>query len=302
VIPPLFDVHPEVAAALSDRRPVVALESTLIAHGLPWPLNLETGQQAEEAVRAAGACPATIAIWRGRPTIGLTGAQLAELAQGDAILKASRRDLATAMTQGRTAATTVAATLFLAHRAGIRVFATGGIGGVHRGNDWDVSADLLELGRTPAAVVCAGAKSILDLRRTLEFLETQSVPVAGYRTDKFPSFYVQDSDDPVSVRVDSPGEAAALLTAHWALEGAGVVLAQPVAAEVALGPDELATALRWAEEEAARAQVRGKEVTPFLLSRLAEATKGRSLRANQALVLANARLAAQVATVLVESV
>jgi pseudouridine-5'-phosphate glycosidase len=300
VIPTFFDVHPEVAAALSDRRAVVALESTLIAHGLPWPTNLETAQQAEAAVRAAGACPATIAVWHGRPTIGLATAQLEELAQAPEVLKASRRDLATAMAQRRTAATTVAATMVLAHRTGIQVFATGGIGGVHRGNDGDVSADLLELGRTPVAVVCAGAKSILDLRRTLEFLETQSVPVVGYQTERFPAFYVPSSEEPVSARVDSPDEAAALLAAHWALEGAGVVLAQPVAADMALTAEELATALHWAEAEAARAQVRGKEITPFLLARLAEATKGKSLRANKALVLANARLAAQVATALVD--
>src|SRR5262249_4991764 len=184
----LFDLRPEAAAALRAGRPVVALESTLIAHGLPWPVNLETARAAEAAVREEGAVPATIAVWQGRPTVGLTDAELEELARADDVLKASRRDLATAVAQRRTAATTVAATMFLAHSAGIRLFATGGIGGAHRdaAHPWDVSADLVELARTPVAVVCAGAKSILDIPRTLEILETQGVPVVGYGTDEFP--------------------------------------------------------------------------------------------------------------------
>src|SRR5205085_1295192 len=201
---PALDSHPEVAAALREGRPVVALESTLIAHGLPWPLNLETAREAEAAVRAEGAVPATIAVWQGRPTVGLDAGRLEELARRRDVLKASRRDLAAAVAQGRTAATTVSATMFLAHRAGVRVFATGGIGGAHRGDAWDVSADLTELGRTPVAVVCAGAKSILDLPRTLEILETEAVPVVGYGTDQFPAFYVHSSGEPVSARVESP--------------------------------------------------------------------------------------------------
>jgi pseudouridine-5'-phosphate glycosidase len=294
---PLLDVRPEVAAALGEGRPVVALESTLITHGLPWPVNLETARAAEAAVRAGGAVPATIAVWKGRPTVGLTDAELEELAKATGVLKASRRDLAAAVAQGRTAATTVAATMFLAHRAGIRLFATGGIGGAHRGEGyaWDISADLVELARTPVAVVCAGAKSILDIPRTLEILETLGVPVVGYGTDEFPAFYVRSSAQPVSARVESPGDAAALLSAHWGLGGSGVVLAQPVPANVALDPDEFRRALAEAEARALAEAVRGKELTPFLLARLAEATGGRSLRANQALIVANARLAAQVA-------
>jgi pseudouridine-5'-phosphate glycosidase len=294
---PLIDVRPEVDDALRTGQPVVALESTLIAHGLPWPLNLETGRAAEAAVRAEGAVPATIAVWRGRPTVGLTEAELEELAQSENVLKASRRDLAPAIFQARTAATTVAGTMFLAHHAGIRVFATGGIGGVHRGTEhtWDVSADLVELARTPVAVVCAGAKSILDLPRTLEVLETQGVPVVGYGTSEFPAFYLRSSGEPVNVRVDSPREAATLLATHWELDGGGVVLAQPLPAEVALAAVELESALARAEEQARAAGVRGRALTPFLLARLAELTDGHTLRANRALVVANARLAAQVA-------
>ncbi len=299
---PLLTVHAEVDAALRAGRPVVALESTLVAHGLPWPQNLQTARAAEEAVRVEGATPATIAVVAGRPTVGLTDVELAELAQAKGVLKASRRDLAAAVAQGRTAATTVAATMFLAHRAGIRVFATGGIGGAHRGGDatWDVSADLSELARTPVAVVCAGAKSVLDIPRTLEILETLGVPVVGYQTDTFPAFYVRSSGEPVSARVETPEEAAALLAAHWRLDGAGVVLAQPLPADVVVEQAELEAALARAEQAAADAGVRGKELTPFLLARLHEATAGKTLRANQALVLANAQLAARVAVALAQ--
>lgn len=295
-----LDVRPEVAAALQERRPVVALESTLIAHGLPWPLNLETARDAEAAVRQAGATPATIAVWRGRPTVGLAAAELETLAREPGVLKASRRDLAAAVVRERTAATTVAATMLLAHRAGIRVFATGGIGGVHRdtGGAWDVSADLIELARIPVAVVCAGAKSILDLRRTLEMLETLSVPVVGFGSDEFPAFYLHSSEERVSARVDTPGEAAAVLAAHWRWGGAGVVLAQPLPAAQALDPRLLAEALGEAERQAAAAGVHGPELTPYLLARLAEITKGATLRCNRALVIANARLAAMVAIAL----
>jgi pseudouridine-5'-phosphate glycosidase len=293
----LLHLHPEVAAALEAGRPVVALESTLVAHGLPWPINLETARAAEAAVRAEGAVPATIAVWRGRPTVGLEDAELEALARGGDILKASRRDLAAAVVQGASAATTVAATMFLAHQAGIRLFATGGIGGAHRGTgqSWDNSADLIELARTPVAVVCAGAKSILNLPQTLEILESLGVPVVGYQTDDFPAFYMRNSGEPVSARVDTPKQAAALLSAHWELKGAGIVLAQPVDPAVALSPEEFGTALARAENLAATANVRGPALTPFLLARLAEITEGKTLRTNQALVLANARLAAQVA-------
>jgi pseudouridine-5'-phosphate glycosidase len=306
----MLDVRPEVMEALRHGRPVVALESTLIAHGLPWPVNRETAHAAEEAVRAVGAVPATIAVLRGRPTVGLDAAEIEALAEsvrepgGTPVRKASRRDLAAAVAAGATAATTVAATLWLAHRAGIRVFATGGIGGVHPvsphepGSAFDVSADLTELARTPVAVVCAGAKSILDLAATLEVLETNGVPVVGYGTDEFPAFYLTSSGLPVSARVDTPGQAAALLQAHWELGGAGVVLAQPLPAGDALEPAVFAPALAAAERDAVRQGVRGPARTPFLLARLAELTGGRTLRANQALIVANAHRAAEVARAL----
>lgn len=293
----LLDVRAEVAAAVAAGRPVVALESTVIAHGLPWPLNLEAARAMETTVREEGATPATIAVLRGRPTVGLSEAELHELAQDRHVLKASRRDLGIAVAQRRTAATTVAATMFLAAQAGIRIFATGGIGGAHRDSQqlWDISADLFELARTPVAVVCAGAKSILDMPRTLEILETHGVPVVGYGTDEFPAFYLRSSGEPATARVDTPEAAAELLWAHWALNGAGVVLAQPMAADLALDTEEFSLALRHVESKAASAGVRGKELTPFLLAGLAEATQGKTLHANQALLIANARLAAQVA-------
>jgi pseudouridine-5'-phosphate glycosidase len=315
---PWMDIRPEVADALSAGRPVVALESTLIAHGLPWPVNLETALEAGAAVRAEGAVPATIAIRRGRAVIGLERADIEELARASGgVRKASRRDLPAALAQGADAATTVAATMYLAHRAGIRLFATGGIGGVHPlrigdcgsrieefGNpqsaipnpqSWDVSADLPELARTPVAVVCAGAKSILDLRATLEVLETLSVPVVGYATSEFPAFYLSTSGLPVAARVDSAAEAAALLRAHWQLDGGGVVLAQRLPDAVALDPDEFARALAEAERRAEQEHVTGPATTPYLLARLAEITDGRTLRANRALIVANASLAGRVA-------
>jgi pseudouridine-5'-phosphate glycosidase len=295
-----LDIRPEVAAALEARRPVVALESTLIAHGLPWPANLETAQAAESAVRGEGALPATVAVWQGRPVIGLDSTQLEQLAQQSDVRKASSRDLAAAMVQGASAATTVAATMVLAHHAGLRVFATGGIGGVHPGAAaaFDISADVIELARTPVAIVCAGAKGILDLAATLEMLETMSVPVVGYGTDEFPAFLMRSSGLPVSARVNAPEEAAALLDAHWRLGGAGVVLAQPLPQETALEPEDFHKALVRAESLARAAGVRGPALTPFLLARLAELTDGRTLRANQALIVANARLAARVAAAL----
>jgi pseudouridine-5'-phosphate glycosidase len=292
------DRSPEVAAALHQGRPVVALESTVIAHGLPWPVNLETAQAVEAAVRAEGAVPATLAVWHGRPTAGLAPPQLEYLARTPEVRKASRRDLAAAIAQGACAATTVAATMALAHAAGIAVLATGGIGGVHRrreGEPADVSADLYELARTPVAVVCAGAKSILDLAATLELLETLGVPVVGYGTRDFPAFYLAASGRPVSASVAAPAEAAALLRAHWGLGGAGVVLAQPLPAELALDPETFAAALAEAEADARARHVGGPALTPFLLRRLAEITHGQTLRVNQALLVANARLAARLA-------
>jgi pseudouridine-5'-phosphate glycosidase len=294
-----LEPRPEVEEALRSGRPVVALESTLIAHGLPWPLNLDTARAAEAAVREEGAVPATIAVLHGRPVIGLAEDELEQLARAQWVRKASTRDLAAAVAQGATAATTVAATMVLAHHAGIRVFATGGIGGVHRptaaAGTWDVSADLDELARTPVAVVCAGAKSILDLAATLEVLETRGVPVVGYRTGEFPAFYLASSGLPVSARTETPEETAALLATHWAVRRGGAVVAQPLPEALALAPLDFEAALAQAERDAEAAGVRGAALTPFLLARLGALTDGRTLRANRALIVANARLAAQVA-------
>jgi pseudouridine-5'-phosphate glycosidase len=296
----LIDLRAHVADALRAGRPVVALESTLIAHGLPWPANVETALAAEQAVRVEGALPATIAVLAGRPTVGLKQAEVEHLATAKDVRKASRRDLAAAAAQGADAATTVAATMALAHRAGIRIFATGGVGGVHREPPFDVSADLTELSRTPVAVVCAGAKSILDLAATLEVLETLAVPVVGYETDLFPAFYLTSSGLAVGARVDSPAATAALLEAHWRLGGAGVVVAQPPPAAVALEPAGYERALLEAEQAARAARVRGAALTPFLLAQLAERTGGATVRANRALIVANARLAARIAVALSE--
>jgi pseudouridine-5'-phosphate glycosidase len=311
MVPHGWVFSPEVVFALKDHRPIVALESTLIAHGLPFPANLETAREAEAAVRTRGAVPATIAILRGVPTIGLSDDQLAYLAQATGVFKASRRDLGAAIGLGRSAATTVSATMALAHAAGLRVFATGGIGGAHRASEklvddgnglpptgsdpFDISADLSELARTPVLVVCAGAKSILHLPRTLEILETLGVPVLGYRTNEFPAFYVAQSRLPVSCRVESPAEAAAVFSAHTQLGGEGAVLAQPCPSDVAIPENEFNIWLKAAETEALKAEIKGPRLTPFLLARLAELSSGRTLNANRALIVANARLAAEVA-------
>jgi pseudouridine-5'-phosphate glycosidase len=291
-------VHPEVRAALDAGRAVVALESTIVAHGMPYPANLETARAVEDVVRAAGAVPATVAVLGGRLTVGLEPAELEHLARAKDVLKLSRRDLGYALSQRRDGATTVAATMVGASRVGIRVFVTGGIGGVHREGEstLDVSADLGELSRTPVAVVCAGAKAILDLGRTLEVLETLGVPVVGFGTDAFPAFYSRDSGHPVPLRLDSPQQVAALLAAHWGLGlQTGVVVAVPIPAASALPGDEVEAAVRQALAEATRAGVRGKALTPHLLAALERLTGGRSLAANRALVLENARVGAGVA-------
>jgi pseudouridine-5'-phosphate glycosidase len=296
-----FIRSPAVIDAQAGGRPVVALESTLIAHGLPWPANIETARAAEAAIRQLSATPATIAVLRGVPTIGLSDGQLLELASAPAVHKASRRDLGAAVALRRTAATTVSATMALARAAGIRVFATGGIGGAHRSggpaaaDPFDISNDLTELARTPVLVVCSGAKSILDLPRTLEILETNGVPVLGYRTDEFPAFYVSGSGLEVSCRVESAAEAAAVFRSHVELGGGGAVLCQPCPAELALPAAGFNAWLESAEADATAAGVSGPRLTPFLLARLAELSGGRTLKANRALVIANARLAAEVA-------
>jgi pseudouridine-5'-phosphate glycosidase len=294
-----LDIAPDVAAALADGAPVVALESTIVAHGMPWPQNVETALAVEAEVRAHGAVPATIAIVGGRLKAGLSAAQIEHLGRtGPAVAKASRRDIALLVARGADGATTVAATMLVAHRAGIRVFATGGIGGVHRGapQSFDISADLLELAHTPVAVVCAGAKSILDLGLTLEVLETHGVPVIGYRTDTLPAFYSRDSGFALAQRLDSAAEVAALMHAQWGLGlPAGIVVANPIPEAHALPAEVVERATEQALAEAAAQGIAGKAVTPFLLQRVNELTGGDSLASNVALVLNNARVAAAIA-------
>jgi pseudouridine-5'-phosphate glycosidase len=291
------DLRPHIAEALQAGRPVVALESSLLAHGLPWPRNLETGLAAEEAVRQGSAVPATIAVISGRPTFGLTDSELRQLAETDNVMKASSKDLAAACVFKRTAATTVAATMFLAHRVGIRFMATGGIGGVHRDHETsgDVSADLFELARTPVAVVCAGVKMFLDIGRTLEMLESFSVPVIGYATEDFPGFYTRGTGNPVDVHVDRAEEAAVMAVTHWALGGAGLIIAQPIAAQHALAQEELSAAIDAALAGVRQSGITGARISPFVLAELSRITAGRTLAANHELVVANAHLAAVIA-------
>ena len=300
----MLDVAPEVAAALREGAAVVALESTIITHGMPYPQNAETARAVEAEVRAAGAVPATIAVIAGRCRIGLETEALDRLAAARAVQKASRRDLGVAVAQGLTAGTTVAATMYLAARAGIRLFATGGIGGVHRGGEasLDISADLLELARSPVTVVCAGCKSSLDIGRTLEVLETQSVPVIGYGSDEFPAFYARSSGHRIEHRSDTPAALAAIIAARHSLgETGGLLIANPIAPEYALAHGEIDAAIDAALRQAETEGVSGKAVTPFLLSRVLDLTGGRSLTANIALVRGNARLAAQVAVALAKT-
>lgn len=294
-----FDLDPEIRSALLNGKPVVALESTVITHGLPRPMNLQTAQGMETAVRQAGAIPATIALLDGKIHIGLPLAKLERLAAATDAVKVSRRDLGAALARRAVGGTTVSATMVAAHMAGIRVFATGGIGGVHRGDRGDVSADLPELARTPVAVVCAGAKSILDLPRTIEWLETAGVPVIGWGTDDFPAFFSRSSGLPVRLRVDDPSEIAATLKAQWGIGlSTGALVTVPIPEQDALAPEIVESALERAEAEADSAAVFGAERTPFLLSRLVELTGGASLQANIALLLNNARHAALLAQAL----
>ena len=297
----MLDIDPEVAAALDDGRAVVALESTIISHGMPYPENLRTARLVEADVRSRGAVPATIAVVAGRLRVGLDDAALERLASGEGVQKASRRDLPAVVAAAATAGTTVAATMYLAHRAGIGVFATGGIGGVHRGAEltFDVSADLQELGATPVAVVCAGAKSMLDLPKTLEALETLGVPVLGYGTAEFPAFYCRESGLPVTHRVDGVRELAAVVAAHRRLGmRGGLLVANPVPREAALAADEVERLVSAAVTDAEQAGATGKDLTPFLLARLTELTGGRTLATNVALIRSNAVLAADLAVAL----
>ena len=295
---------PEVAAARAAGRPVVALESTIITHGMPWPQNLETARAVEAEVRAAGAVPATIAVIKGQIHAGLTEDQLSALAQEKEVRKLSRADLAACLAAGETGATTVAATMICAHLAGIEVFATGGIGGVHRGADqsFDISADLSELARTPVTVVAAGAKALLDLPKTLEVLETLGVPVIGHGSGEFPAFWSRRSGLPAPLRMDSAAELAQAhrMRAALGLNG-GQLVANPIPEAHEIAREEIDPIIAAALSEAARQGITGKAVTPFLLQRIFELTQGRSLTANIALVLNNARLAAAIARCLSES-
>ncbi len=288
----------EIARALELGAPVVALESTVITHGLPYPYNRQIAEEMEAEVRRQGALPATIALLDGYIRVGLEPEDLERLARTADMHKISRRELGPAVASGWSGGTTVAGTMAVASLAGIRVFATGGIGGVHRQPAYDISADLPELARTPLIVVCAGAKAILDLDATLEYLETASVPVVGYRTNEFPAFYSRSSGLRVSVCADSPHHVAGIARAHWDMGGAGVLVVNPPPAESAMEADVVEQAVQTALEDARVQEVRGQAVTPFLLARVSELTGGASLQANLALLRNNARLGGQVAKAL----
>lgn len=294
-----LDRSAEVQSALSENRPVVALESTIISHGMPYPQNVETALQVEKVIRDQGAAPATIAILNGRLKAGLSREEIEQLGRaGTAVTKASRRDIPFLVTKKSHGATTVAATMIIAEMAGIKVFATGGIGGVHRDApvSMDISADLQELARTNVAVVCAGAKSILDLSLTLEYLETYGVPVIGYQTTAFPAFYTRESGLEVDYRLDSPESVAQAMHAKWNLDlNGGLVIANPIPEEAALAKKWIDVVIDQAISEASGRGITGKDLTPFLLSRIEQLSKGKSLKANIQLVLNNVALAAKIA-------
>src|ERR1043165_2344525 len=291
-----LNIAPEVAQALDEGRPVVALESTVIAHGLPRPQNLETAHRLQEALREAGAVPATIAIIGGKLTVGLTDEDLPLLAEKSDIRKISTRDISIAVAQGLDGATTVASTTWIAYRAGIKVFATGGIGGVHRGSLPDVSADLPELARTPIVVVCSGAKIVLDLPATREWLETHAVTVVGYQCDELPAFYSRASGLRVDVRADDADAVARIFQTQQELEmSAALLVTLPVREEFEVPPTELQSVLDDALSEAERHNLNGRELTPFLLAHMAERSGGATLRANIALLENNVRVASQIA-------
>jgi pseudouridine-5'-phosphate glycosidase len=300
-VTPELDINPEVQAALADGRSVVALESTLITHGFPAPENVEIATAIEKAVREQGAVPATIAVLRGKITVGLTPDQLEYLGTTTGVRKCSRRDLPIVTARSEDGATTVAGTMIVAHWAGIEVFGTGGIGGVHRGFPFDESADLVELARTPVAVVCAGAKAILDLPLTLEVLETQGVTVLGYQTDELPAFYSRQSGLPVDVRVESPADVAQIIRATRRLGvGGGPLITVPVPAADEWPAAEAQDVINQAIADAQTTGVVGKAVTPYLLGRVSELSNGRSKQANIALLLNNAKVAAQISRALCE--
>jgi len=288
----------EVRHALENNLPVVALETTIISHGMPYPQNIEMAREVEQIIRDNGAVPATIGIMDGKIKIGLTESELEEFATNQSVEKVSRRDFPYILSSGKIGATTVAATMIAAELAGIHMFATGGIGGVHRDGEitWDVSADLTELAQTNVAVVCAGAKSILDIGRTLEYLETQGVPVVGYRTAEFPSFFARESGFGVDFRLDTPEEVGKLMNTKWELGlRGGMIIANPVPESDALDHKEIEAVILQALTEAKENNIAGKKVTPFLLAKVKELTAGKSLQTNIALVKHNAEVAAKVA-------
>lgn len=291
-----FQITPEVETALAGKQPLVALESTVIAHGLPRPQNLDTANRLEQIVRDGGATPATIAVLSGKLCAGLDQDQRELIGNGEGIKKISTRDLAIAVARGWNGATTVASTLWVAHRAGISVFATGGIGGVHRGSLPDVSADLPELARTPMIVVCSGAKIVLDLPATREWLETHGVTVVGYQTDEMPAFYSRLSGLPVDARCDSPAEVVQIFKAQRELQMSSALLVTvPVPAEAEVPAAALKTILEESLADAETSHISGRDLTPFLLARMSERSDGATLRANIALLENNARVAAQIA-------
>ena len=294
-----MDIHPEVAEALAAGKPVVALESTIISHGMPYPQNVETALAVENIIRDQGAVPATIAIIGGRLKAGLSAEEIEYFGKkGQAIHKASRRDLAVLCARGEDGATTVTTTMIIAHMAGIKIFATGGIGGVHRGAEttMDISADLEELGQTPVMVVCAGAKSILDIGLTLEYLETKGVPVIGFGTDELPAFYTRQSGFGVDYRIDTPEELAGAFKAGIEMGmKSGMLVANPIPEEFAMPKEVIDAAIAQAVNECNAKGIKGKETTPFLLARVAELTGGDSLASNIQLVFNNAKVAAQTA-------
>ena len=296
---PYLDVNPAVAQALAEGKPVVALESTIISHGMPYPQNVETALKGEEIIRQNGAVRATIAILGGRLKAGLSPAEIEYLGkQGQKVTKASRRDLSVLVAQGADGATTVATTMMIAHMAGIKLFATGGIGGVHRGAEttMDISADLEELGQTDVMVVCAGAKAILDLKLTLEYLETKGVPVLGYQTQELPAFYTRTSGLKVDYQVDSPEMLAKILkTQHDLGLHGGILVTNPIPEQYSMDADAINAVIDQAIAEAQEKGIHGKETTPFLLAKVKEITGGDSLEANIQLVFNNAKLAAQTA-------
>lgn len=293
-----LDINPEVAKALEEGKPVVALESTIISHGMPYPKNVETALNVEKIIRDNGAIPATIAILQGKIKVGLTREEVEYLGQGKEVVKTSRRDIPFIVAKKLDGATTVATTMIIAKLAGIKVFATGGIGGVHRGaqQTFDISADLQELAHTNVAVVCAGAKSILDIGLTLEYLETQGVPVVGFGTDELPAFYTRKSGFGVDYRVDSAEELASAVKAKWDLGlNGGLVIANPIPEQYQMDYDTITKAINEAVEEAEEKGIKGKESTPFLLAKVKEITGGESLESNIQLVYNNAKVGAQLA-------